>query len=381
MERIVYADHSATTYVKEEVLEEMLPYFSDKYGNASSLYKLGSDSKNAIENARTKIAHLIGAHSDEIYFTSGGSEANNLIIRGIAYANRVKGNHIITSKIEHLAILNTCKALEQEGFDVTYLDVDSKGQISPDMVRKAIRANTTLISIMLANNEVGTIQNIFEISQIARFKGVIFHTDAVQAIGSVKVDVNTLGVDALSVSAHKFYGPKGIGAAYVKKGIAFVPHITGGHQEKGKRAGTENVPAIVGMAKAMELACNNQQEYNAKLTKLRDYAIERLTNEVSDVKVNGDISNRLPGNVNISIKGIDGKALVLMLDMKKIAVSSGSACTAGTTTISHVLNAMCIPEIWAKGTVRLTFGEENDIQEVDYIIDTIKESVEKLRNT
>lgn len=379
MERIVYADHSATTYVKKEVLDEMLPYFTLRYGNASSSYKLGAISKSAIENARTKIAHIIGGHSDEIYFTSGGSESDNLIIRGIAMANRHRGQHIITSKIEHLAVLNTCKDLESLGFSVTYLDVDELGFVKAGDVLNAIRPDTILISIMFANNEIGTIQNIAEIAKIAKEHGIYFHTDAVQAMGCVNIDVEKLGLDALSMSAHKFYGPKGVGAAYIRRGVEFLPCITGGHQEKSMRAGTENTAGIVGMAKALELANMDMPHYTDRLCLLRDHTIFRLLSEVRGTTLNGDRFARLPGNVNVSFEGIDAKSLVLMLDMKSIAVSSGSACTTGVSTPSHVLKAIGLSDDMAKSTIRITYGECNTMSEADYIVECIKEAVTKLR--
>lgn len=379
MEKIIYVDHSATTYVKKEVLEEMLPYFTEKYGNASSPYKIGGISKNAIENARKKVAKAINAHSEEIYFTAGGSEADNLIIRGIAMANRNKGNHIITSKIEHLAVLNTCKALERQGFEVTYLDVDENGFVTASQIRDAIKDTTILVSIMLANNEIGTIQDIQEISKVTKFKGIYLHTDAVQAIGSVPVDVEALGIDALSMSAHKFYGPKGIGAAYIRKGVKFDSHITGGHQEKNKRAGTENVPGIVGMAKAIEIATTNIEEYSEKLIELREYTINRILEEIPNIKINGDRNKRLPGNVNISFKGIEGESLLLMLDMKNIEASSGSACTSGSLDPSHVLLAIGLKHEVAHGSLRISFGDCNTMEDAIYIVDCLKEIVQRLR--
>lgn len=379
MERIVYADHSATTYVKKEVLDEMLPYFTLRYGNASSSYKLGAISRNAIENARTKIAHIVGGHSDEIYFTSGGSESDNLIIRGIAMANRHRGQHIITSKIEHLAVLNTCKDLESLGFSVTYLDVDELGFVKAGDVLNAIRPDTILISIMFANNEIGTIQNIAEIAKIAKEHGIYFHTDAVQAMGCISIDVGKLGIDALSMSAHKFYGPKGVGVAYIRRGVEFLPCITGGHQEKSMRAGTENTAGIVGMAKALELANMDMPHYTDRLCLLRDHTIFRLLSEVRGATLNGDRFARLPGNVNVSFEGIDAKSLVLMLDMKSIAVSSGSACTTGVSTPSHVLKAIGLSDDMAKSTIRITYGECNTVSDADYIVECIKEAVAKLR--
>lgn len=380
MEKIIYADHSATTYVKKEVLEEMLPYFTKEYGNASSQYKLGGTAKSALENSRTKIAHIIGAHSDEIYFTSGGSESDNLIIRGIAHALKHKGRHIITSKIEHLAVLNTCKDLDDEGFCITYLEPDERGFVSCDKVYNAIRPDTILISIMFANNEIGTIQDVLQISKIARSHGIFFHTDAVQAIGTIPINVELMGIDALSMSAHKFYGPKGIGVAYIKRNVPFKPYLTGGHQEKNKRAGTENIPAIVGMAKALELANANLKQYTNKLLELREHTIFRILNEIPEAKLNGDRLHRLPGNVNVSFKGIDAKGLVLMLDMKNIAVSSGSACTAGQSSPSHVLKAIGLDDNTARNSIRITYGECNSIEDADHIINNIKEIIKIIKH-
>lgn len=379
MDKIIYVDHSATTYVKKEVLDEMLPYFTEKYGNASSPYKIGGENRNAVEKAREQVAKAINAEAREIYFTAGGSESDNMIIRGIAYANKTKGNHIITCKIEHPAVLETCKALEKEGFEVTYLSVDENGFISLDELRNSIKDTTILVSIMFANNEIGTIQNISEITKITKFKGVYFHTDAVQAVGNVNIDVEALGIDALSMSAHKFYGPKGIGAAYIRKTVKFTPIITGGHQEKGKRAGTENVPAIVGMGKAIELAAANIESYNKKLMELRDYTIDRILNEIPYVKLNGDRKSRLAGSVNISFKGIEGESLLLMLDMKGIEASSGSACTSGSLDPSHVLLAIGLKHEIAHGSLRLSYGECNTMEDAKYIVDSLIEIVARLR--
>lgn len=376
----IYVDHSATTYVRDEVLEAMLPYFSDKFGNASSQYSVGREAKKAIDEARHQVADSINANFDEIYFTSGGSEADNLVIKGIAYANRHKGNHIITSKIEHPAVLNTCKYLEQDGFIVTYLPVDEKGFVKLDELRNNITDKTILISIMAVNNEIGTIQNIQEIGKIARFKDVYFHTDAVQAIGNMKIDVKDMNIDALSMSAHKFYGPKGIGAAYIKKGIKFAPVIAGGHQENSKRAGTENVPAIVGMGKAIKLANDEIEEYNKKLLELRIYTIDRILKEIPNVKINGDLEKRLPGNVNVSIKGVEAASLLLMLDMKGICASSGSACTSETLNPSHVLKSIGLEDKLSKGSLRLSYGKINTIEDAEYIVDTLKVVVNELRN-
>lgn len=376
----IYVDHSATTYVKKEVLEEMLPYFTDKFGNASSQYSVGREAKKAVDTARKKVAQAINAEADEIYFTASGTEADNLVLKGIAHANKGKKNHIITSKIEHPAVLNTCKSLEKEGYKVTYLNVDKEGSIKLEELRNSITEDTFLISIMTANNEIGTIQKIEEISKIAKFKGVLFHTDAVQAIGNVDIDVKKLAIDALSMSGHKFYGPKGVGALYIRKGIDFTPIIHGGHQEKSKRAGTENVPAIVGIGKAIELAKLNIEEYNKKLIELRDYTIERLLKEIPEVCINGDLNSRLPGNVNISIKGVEAQSLLLMLDMKGICASSGSACTSGTLSPSHVLKAIGLSDDYAKGTLRISYGDKNTMEDAKNIVDILKEIVEELRN-
>lgn len=342
MEKLIYADHSATTFVKEEVLREMLPYFCENYGNPSSVYSIGRVSKEAIEKARGQVAKAIGSEKNEIYFTAGGSESDNMIIKGIARANRNKGKHIITTKIEHLAILNTCKELEEEGFSVTYLDVNESGIVSIDELKKNIRADTILISIMFANNEIGTIQPIEEIGKIAKDTGIIFHTDAVQAVGNVKIDVKELNIDALSLSAHKFYGPKGVGAAYINENVKFESFINGGHQECSKRAGTENVPGIVGLGKAIEMATVNIGEHTEKIVDLRDTLIKSIEGNIKDVKLNGDRVQRLCSNVNFSIKGVDSESLVLMLDMNGICTSSGSACTSRNTgSISRFNSYRC----------------------------------------
>ncbi|MDD3303640.1 MAG: IscS subfamily cysteine desulfurase [Clostridia bacterium] len=379
MDRIIYADHSATTFVKEEVLREMLPYFSNKFGNASSGYLIGRTSKSAIDKARCKVATAIGARSDEIYFTAGGSEADNMIISGIARANKYKGKHIITTKIEHLAVLNTCANLEKEGFDVTYLNVNEKGMIDSNELINSIREDTILISIMFANNEVGTIEPIEEIGNIAKEHKILFHTDAVQAIGNIDIDVIKLNIDALSLSAHKFYGPKGVGAAYIKRGIEFDNLIFGGHQEKSKRAGTENVAGIVGLGKAIELSVSNIEWYNEKLLYFRNHFINRLKNGIQGVRINGDLNNRLPGNVNLQIEGIDSQTMLLMLDMYNICASSGSACNTSSVTPSHVLTAMGLSENMANSSLRFTFGDANTINDIDYIADTLIMIIRKLR--
>ena len=379
MNNIKYFDHAATTPVDKRVLEEMLPYFSQNFGNPSSLYSIGKQNKEAISISRMKIASSINAKVNEIYFTNGGSESDNLAIKGIAFANKKRGNHIITSKIEHPAVLNTCKYLEKFGFEITYLDVDNNGFINLKQLENSIRRNTILISIMFANNEIGTIQSIKEISNIAKKYRIYFHTDAVQAMGNVKIDVNKLGIDSLSMSGHKFYGPKGIGAVYIKENIPFMSIIDGGHQEQDKRAGTENVPGIVGMGKAIELAEIEMEENNERIKYLREYFIQNIENTIPYVIVNGDRQKRLPGNANISFKGVDRNRLLQELDKMGICASSGSACSAGKLTSSHVLTEIGVPKIFEKGSLRITIGKGNTKEEVDYLIDSLIEIVRKIR--
>ncbi|MGN1351512.1 MAG: cysteine desulfurase NifS [Clostridia bacterium] len=379
MNKIKYFDHASTTPVKEEVLKEMIPYFNLEFGNPSSLYSIGRRNRRAVEEAREKVARAINAKPNEIYFTSCGSESDNLAIKGIAFENKHKGNHIITSKIEHPAVLNTCKMLEQEGFKVTYLDVNKKGLIDLKILEESITDKTILISIMFANNEIGTIQPIKEIGKIAKKHNIYFHTDAVQAMGNIKIDVNNMNIDSLSMSAHKFYGPKGVGALYIREGIPFKKLQDGGHQEKDKRAGTENVPGIVGLGKAIEIANNNIDRYNKKLVYLRDYYINQVEEKIPDVKLNGDRVNRLPGNANFSFKYVDGEELLLDLDAKGIAASSGSACSSGTDAPSHVLLAIGLTAETAKGALRITMGEENTKEDIDYLVSTLTEIVRKIR--
>lgn len=379
MEKIIYVDHSATTYVKKEVLDEMLPYFTEKYGNASSIYSKGLESKEAIDKARKQVSDALGCNESEVYFTAGGSESDNLALLGIARANKEKGNHIITTKIEHLGILETCKRLEKEGFEVTYLDVDSTGLVSIDDVENAIKPTTILISIMFANNEIGTLQPIQEIGKLTRSKGIYFHTDAVQAIGNVHIDVKKMYIDALSLSAHKFYGPKGVGALYIRNEIKFEPIITGGHQENNKRAGTENVPGIVGLGKAIELANSNIDSYNKKLLDLREYCISQIMKRIPGVILNGHRTKRLSGNINISITGIQVGTLLLMLNDVGICASSGSACTSGNTNPSHVLVAIGMKPDVAYCSLRITLGEENTFEDIDYIVYNLVKIVNKLR--
>lgn len=378
-DRLIYMDHAATTPVRPEVLEAMLPYFTQKFGNASSIYTLGRESKKAVEEAREKVAAAFGAQAKEIFFTGSGTEADNWAIKGVAYANRQKGNHIITTAIEHHAVLHTCQYLESEGFEVTYLPVDENGLVTPEQVRSAIKPNTILITIMFANNEIGTIQPIAEIGRIAREKGVYFHTDAVQAVGNVSINVENMNIDLLSLSAHKFYGPKGIGALYVRKGVKLTSFLHGGAQERGRRASTENVAAIVGLGKAIEIASKNVDDYNKKLLELRDTAIDEIQKKIPFVRLNGDRYSRLPGNVNFSFEFIEGESLLLMLDMKGIAASSGSACTSGSLDPSHVLLAIGLPHEIAHGSLRLTFGEDNTREELDYVLETLPVIVQRLR--
>ncbi len=376
----IYFDNAATTKLDDKVLEEMLPYLKENYGNASAIYKLGKASHIKVEEAREKIANIFNAKKDEIYFTAGASESDNLAIKGIAYANKSKGKHIITSKIEHPAVLETCKELEKEGYEVTYLNVDSNGLVSTDELKKEIREDTILITIMYANNEIGTIEPIKEIGAIAKENNIIFHTDATQAVGTIKIDVEDLNIDSMSLSAHKFYGPKGIGALYMRKGVRFNPIINGGHQEKGKRAGTLNTPGIIGMAKALELSYEDLEEKNKKIKELRDYYFEKVKEKIPYIKINGDLEKRLVGNANISFRFIEGEGLLLNLDNKGICASSGSACTSGSLDPSHVLLAIGLPHEIAHGSLRVSIGKYNTKEEVDYLIENLVEIVERLRN-
>ncbi len=378
--KIRYFDHAATTPVSENVLKAMLPYFTYEYGNASSLYTIGRQSKKAIEEARKKVARAIGAKQHEIYFTSCGSESDNLAIKGVAYSHKEKGNHIITSKIEHPAVLNTCETLQRQGFEVTYLDVDEKGFINIEQLINSIRPTTILISVMFANNEIGTIQPIEMIGNIAKQKGILFHTDSVQAVGNVKIDVNKLNIDLLSMSAHKFYGPKGIGALYVREGVEFERIQDGGHQERNKRAGTENVAEIVGLGEAIEEIYQNYEAYNQKLIGLRDYYISEVQRRIPDTKLNGDKQNRLPGNANLSFPKINAQELLLDLDEKGICASAGSACSSGETSPSHVLTAIKLKPEVAEGTLRVTFGKDNTKEDVEYLVDSLEEVINKIRN-
>ena len=379
MDKIIYLDHAATTKCAPEAVQAMLPYFTEYYGNASTIYQLGAQSKKAIQNTRSKIAESLHADSSEIYFTAGGSESDNWALVATAEAYASKGKHIITSKIEHHAILHTCEYLEKRGFQITYVDVDANGIVKLDELEKAIRPDTILISIMFANNEIGTIQPIEEIGRIAKEKGILFHTDAVQAYGHVPIDVEALHIDMLSASGHKLNGPKGIGFLYIRKGVKIRSFVHGGAQERGRRAGTENVPGIVGLGVAIEKAFSGMEERIQKETKMRDYLIERIEKEIPYCRLNGDRVKRLPGNVNFSFEFIEGESLLIMLDMKKICASIGSACTSGSLDPSHVLLAIGLPHEIAHGSLRLTLDHENTIEEMDYVVDAVREIVEKLR--
>ena len=380
MNDIKYFDHAATTYVKEAVLKEMIPFFYLEYGNPSSVYSIGRRAKRAIEDARHKVAKVINAKPKEIYFTGCGSESDNLAIKGIAHSLNKKGNHIITTKIEHHAVLNTCKTLERQGFRVTYLNVDEYGLINLQELQNAICKETLLLSIMFANNDIGTIEPIEEIGKIARKHNIYFHTDAVQAMGNLKIDVQRMNIDALSMSAHKFYGPKGVGALYVREGIEFDKQQEGGHQERDKRAGTENVAGIVGLGKAIELAYENIDEYNKKLLNLREYYINQVEESISNIRINGHRTNRLPGNANISFLDMDGEEILFDLDEAGICGSAGSACNSGSGEPSHVLTAIGLPKEAAGTAVRITFGEHNTKEDVDYLINTLINMENKYKN-
>lgn len=380
MDKRIYMDNAATTKTRPEVVEAMLPFFTEQYGNPSSIYELASHSKHAVDDARQIIADFINTRGQDIYFTGSGTEADNWAIKGTAEAYKSKGNHIITSKIEHHAVVHTCEWLEKNGFEVTYIDVDENGIVKLDELKKAIRPTTILISIMFANNEIGSIQPIKEIGQIAKENKVIFHTDAVQAFGQLPIDVDELGIDMLSSSGHKIHGPKGIGFLYIRKGLKIKSYIHGGAQERRRRAGTENVPAIVGYAKATEIAANTKEERINKQIELREYLIKKVLKEIPYVRLNGHRTKRLPNNANFSFQFIEGESLLIMLDMKGIAGSSGSACTSGSLDPSHVLLAIGLPHEIAHGSLRLTISEENTKEEVDYVVENLKDIVERLRS-
>ena len=383
MGHIIYLDHAATTRTAPEVAEAMLPYFTEYYGNPSSIYSLGSAAKKAVMEAREEIAATLGAKTNEIYFTGGGSEADNWALIATAEAYAGKGKHIITSKIEHHAVLHTCAYLEKRGYEVTYLDVGENGIVDPEDVRRAIRPDTILVSVMFANNEIGTIQPVREIGAVAKEHGVLFHTDAVQAIvqayDHMPINVDEMNIDMLSASGHKFNGPKGTGFLYIRTGIKTRSFLHGGQQERGRRAGTENVPGIVGLGKAVRLAFSNMEEHAGKERKLRDYLIQRIEKEIPHCRLNGDRERRLGNNVNFSFRFVEGESLLIMLDMKGICASSGSACTSGSLDPSHVLLAIGLPHETAHGSLRLTVGSGNTMEEMDCVVEALKEIVEKLR--
>lgn len=379
MNQLVYLDNSATTPVKPEVLEAMLPYLKDEYGNPSSIYRKAAAAEIAVRTAREQVAEALGASANEIFFTACGTEADNWAIKGVALANQKKGKHIITSQIEHHAVLHTVQYLEKMGFSVTVLPVDGEGKVSPDALRDAIREDTVLVSIMMANNEIGTVQPIRELAAIAKEKGVLFHTDAVQAVGSLAIDVKELGVDLLSLSAHKFGGPKGVGALYIKRGTRIDNFMHGGAQERNRRGGTENVAGIAGLGKAISLATANIEEKATRITALRDKLIAGIEKEIPHIRFNGHRTDRLPGNVNFCFQYIEGEALLLRLDAKGIAASSGSACTSGSLDPSHVLLALGLPHEIAHGSLRLSIGEQNTEEEIDYVLKVLPDIVNTLR--
>lgn len=380
MDKFIYLDHAATTQTKQEVVDAMLPYFTEFYGNPSSVYKFSNKGKEAILNARTTIANSLNTEVTNIYFTAGGSEADNWALKATAEAYSAKGKHIITSKIEHHAILHTCEWLEKQGYEITYIDVDENGILKLDQLEKAIRPDTILVSVMFANNEIGTIQPIKEIGELCKKNGVLFHTDAVQAYGQLPIDVEALHIDMLSASGHKLNGPKGIGFLYIRKGVKIRSFVHGGAQERSRRAGTENLPGIVGFGKAVEIAFETMEARAKHETELRDYVMDKVLAKIPYTRVNGHKTNRLPNNINFSFQFIEGESLLIMLDMAGICGSSGSACTSGSLDPSHVLLAIGLPHEIAHGSLRLTLGEENTKEEMDYVIDQLKRIVERLRS-
>ena len=379
-QRTIYMDHSATTFVKREVVDAMIPYFTKHFGNPSSIYGIARESKKAVDVARVQTAKALGADPDEIYFTSGGSESDNWAIKGVAFANRKRGNHIITTQIEHHAVLHTCQYLEKEGFEVTYLPVDRYGLVDPTVLEKAITEKTILISIMYANNEIGTIEPIADLGAIARKRKVYFHTDAVQAIGSVPIDLKAQNIDLLSLSAHKFYGPKGTGALYIKKGVRIENLIHGGGQERRRRAGTENLAGIVGLGKAIELATADIPGHSAKIRSMRDRLIKGVLETISHTRLNGHPEKRLAGNFNVSFEFIEGESMLLWLDDEGICASTGSACTSGSLEPSHVLLATGLPVEISHGSLRLSLGDANTEKDVDVVLEVLPKIVTKLRD-
>lgn len=380
MQDVIYMDNAATTRTSKEVVESMIPYFTQNYGNASALYSFAQDAKIGLENARKQVAKVIGAKSEEIYFTAGGSEADNWAIKATAEFLKAKGNHIITSKIEHHAVLHSCQYLEQHGYEVTYLDVDEYGMINLEELKAAIRPTTILITIMFANNEIGTIEPIKEIGAIAKENHIYFHTDAVQAFGQVPINVEEMNIDMLSASAHKLHGPKGIGMLYIRKGVKIRSFVHGGAQERKRRAGTENIPGIVGFGTACEIALENMQAKSKQEIELRNHMIQRILNEIPHSSLNGHPENRLPNNVNVCFRFIEGESLLLMLDQHRICGSSGSACTSGSLDPSHVLLAIGLPHEIAHGSLRLSFSEETTLEEVDAVVDHLVGIVDKIRS-
>lgn len=379
MKKLIYLDNAATTQVSEEVLNEMLPFFRQTYSNPSAVYSFAGEGKKAVDHARRQAAELIGANVEEIYFTGGGSESDNWALKAAAETYSSKGKHIITSKIEHHAILHTCEYLEKQGYEVTYLDVDEEGKISLEELKAAIRPDTILISIMAANNEIGTIEPIAEIGKIAHENGVLFHTDAVQAYGHIPINVDDMNIDMLSASGHKFNGPKGIGILYIRKGIKIRSFIHGGAQERGRRAGTSNVPGIVGFGKAAEIAGKTMEERTGKEAALRDHLIERVLSEIPYVRLNGHKTDRLPNNVNFCFRFIEGESLLILLDQLGVYASSGSACTSGSLDPSHVLLAIGLPHEIAHGSLRITLSEETTLEDIDFVADELKKIVGRLR--
>lgn len=375
----IYLDHNATTPTHPEVVEAMLPFYRENFGNASSIHSFGRATRKAVEEAREKIADFLVARPEEIIFTSGGTESDNLAVKGAVYANRGKGNHIITSSIEHHAVLNTCKFLEKKGYRVTYLPVDEYGVVSMDELKKEVSDETVLITIMYANNEVGTIEPVEEIGKIARQKNILFHTDAIQAVGKIPIDVNKLNVDFLSLSGHKIYGPKGMGILYIRKGTKIEVLVHGGHHEKYRRAGTENVPAIVGLAKAVEIASRDMKKENEKLRKLRDKLYNGILKKIKNVKLNGHPENRLPNTLDVSFKYVEGESIILNLDMEGVAVSSGSACTSGSLAASHVLLAMGLDHATAQGSIRFSLGKGNTRKDIDFVVGILPGIINRLR--
>ncbi len=375
----VYLDHAATTYTDPEVFEAMKPYFCEVFGNASSLHGFGREAARAVDKARGQVAAALGCKPSEVYFTSGGTESDNWALKGIMHAHTDKGRHLITSKIEHHAVLHACEQLEKEGFEVTYVDVDETGKIRMDQLEAAIRPDTVLVSVMAANNEVGTVQPIGEIAKLCKAKGALFHTDAVQAVGSLPLNVSEQGIDLLSLSAHKFYGPKGVGALIVRNGVRLDKLIIGGAQERSMRGGTTNTPGIVGLGEAIARAVGGMEANNAHVRALRDHFIDRVQKEIPDLRLNGHPTDRLPNNVNFSFEYVEGESILMTLDLKGIAVSSGSACTSGSLDPSHVLLAMGVPVELAHGSIRFTFGRRNTLEETDYTVEVLKETLQNLR--